>query len=523
MPGVPRSPPCCGPRGGRWPRRRRRGPRPVARDAPPGGPATTGRKSPAAMEVRTPFALARPTVTRTGPPPSRRRPRPPCAWRNPSAPAPRPRSPSRAGAAGGNAPRSSVRRSRPRGRPGTFACVRPGRGGRPPSSAADRPPTGRGRPAPAGPDGGVPAPGRPVAIAPAAAAARSSRAPAGHPTVPSRAPDERGRALPPATHPAPTGAPPMVPTNPVRHPFGRRQSDICHQSDKSSRPGLPSSGRSTSTTAHLFRRRKRPFGQGTVPSVRHARQGPADRGGGMVDRVIGDVDETLCALVREALNGSDVEVVLEAPTREWAARRSGRRSTSTCTTSGRDLRRRVARRAEDLRLDRPGRLARRLPARWFKLSYLLTAGPNAPQDEHRLPLDVARLLPAPRPPAAPSTDRAAARQPGNTAIPLGVGLPPPEDRSFADVWSALGGELKPSLDLVVSAPVSAGQSHGLPLHSSRRRRCSPPEGPAAGRPTNVAPTTDRAPPARRHRRTSGSGRAGQAAASSHARGKLADG
>ena len=38
-----------------------------------------------------------------------------------------------------------------------------------------------------------------------------------------------------------------------------------------------------------------------------------------------------------------------------------------------------------------------------------------------------------------------------------VALPPPEDRSFADVWSALGGELKPSLDLVVSAPVETGQ------------------------------------------------------------------
>jgi len=28
------------------------------------------------------------------------------------------------------------------------------------------------------------------------------------------------------------------------------------------------------------------------------------------------------------------------------------------------------------------------------------------------------------------------------------------DRSFADVWTALGGELKPSLDVVVTAPVA---------------------------------------------------------------------
>ena len=42
-------------------------------------------------------------------------------------------------------------------------------------------------------------------------------------------------------------------------------------------------------------------------------------------------------------------------------------------------------------------------------------------------------------------------------MPLTIALPPPEDRSFADVWSALGGELKPSLDLVVSAPTWTGR------------------------------------------------------------------
>ena len=45
----------------------------------------------------------------------------------------------------------------------------------------------------------------------------------------------------------------------------------------------------------------------------------------------------------------------------------------------------------------------------------------------------------------------------NLPVPLTVGLPPPEDRGFADVWSALGGELKPSIDVVVSAPINTGQ------------------------------------------------------------------
>ena len=42
-------------------------------------------------------------------------------------------------------------------------------------------------------------------------------------------------------------------------------------------------------------------------------------------------------------------------------------------------------------------------------------------------------------------------------VPMTVALPPPEDRAFADVWSALGGELKPSLDVVVSTPLHSGQ------------------------------------------------------------------
>ena len=42
------------------------------------------------------------------------------------------------------------------------------------------------------------------------------------------------------------------------------------------------------------------------------------------------------------------------------------------------------------------------------------------------------------------------------AAAITVGLPPPEDRAFADVWSSLGGELKPSLDVVVTVPIDTG-------------------------------------------------------------------
>ena len=38
-------------------------------------------------------------------------------------------------------------------------------------------------------------------------------------------------------------------------------------------------------------------------------------------------------------------------------------------------------------------------------------------------------------------------------LPLAVALPPPQDRALSDVWSALGGELKPSLDVTIVAPL----------------------------------------------------------------------
>ena len=41
---------------------------------------------------------------------------------------------------------------------------------------------------------------------------------------------------------------------------------------------------------------------------------------------------------------------------------------------------------------------------------------------------------------------------------LEVGQPASQERSLADIWSALGGELKPSLDLVVTAPIVVDSS-----------------------------------------------------------------
>ena len=101
--------------------------------------------------------------------------------------------------------------------------------------------------------------------------------------------------------------------------------------------------------------------------------------------------------------------------------------------------------------DDRGIVTHRTPApRYFKLSYLVTAWTQRPDDEHRLLDALLRcFLRFDAIPDASSSERSPRR-----ALPcsLTVALPPPEDRAFADVWSSLGGELKPSLDVVVTAP-----------------------------------------------------------------------
>jgi hypothetical protein len=169
-----------------------------------------------------------------------------------------------------------------------------------------------------------------------------------------------------------------------------------------------------------------------------------------VEAMIHDVDATLSALLSaEGVAGGDTEVVFDAPTRDWAARRSG-----PCVDAFLyDIREDVTRREitpEPVR-DADGKIvARRPPARRLRLSYLLTAWTSRPEDEHRL---LSALLAAlMRHDAVPDAHLRGALADQPIPVLLQLALPTGGDRSIADVWNALGGELKPSLDLVVVAP-----------------------------------------------------------------------
>ncbi len=173
--------------------------------------------------------------------------------------------------------------------------------------------------------------------------------------------------------------------------------------------------------------------------------------------MIHEVDIALRSLIeREATAGTDVEVLFDAPTKDWA----GRRNVPTIDVYLYDIREDLRRRERGLinEYDERDRVrARHLPPRHFKLSYMVTAWTQRPEDEHRL---LSALLTCfLRHDAMPEEFLTGPLAEMALPVPVTVALPPPEDRSFADVWSALGGELKPSLDIVVSAPTATGQQY----------------------------------------------------------------
>lgn len=184
--------------------------------------------------------------------------------------------------------------------------------------------------------------------------------------------------------------------------------------------------------------------------------------------MIHEIDDALRRILRgEALPGTDVEITLDAPTKDWAARRNAPTVNMYLYDIREDMRRRQRGLLNEYGPD--GRVAaRHLPPRYIKMSYLLTAWTQRPEDEHRLlsSLLLTLLKYESLPPALLSGSLAALGLP----VPMTVALPPPEDRAFADVWTALGGELKPSLDLVVSAPIDAGRPYeaGPPVSDGMR-------------------------------------------------------
>ena len=186
--------------------------------------------------------------------------------------------------------------------------------------------------------------------------------------------------------------------------------------------------------------------------------------------VIHEVDSALLALIeREATGTRDVEVVFDAPTKDWA----GRRNAPTIDVYLYDIR-------EDLRRRERGLLneyddgSGSPPATCRRgTSSCRTSSPPGPSDPRTSTACSPSLLSCfLRHEALPEDLLTGPLAELGLPVPVTIALPPPEDRSFADVWSALGGELKPSLDVVVSAPTWTGRrlSRPRPLTSDAAAR-----------------------------------------------------
>jgi hypothetical protein len=228
--------------------------------------------------------------------------------------------------------------------------------------------------------------------------------------------------------------------------------------------------------------------------------------------MIHEVDEALRRLLAEyGVPGGGGELAFDAPTRDW----TGQRNRPTVNVFLYDIREDRTRRRSGQAQDHDDTglvVGWRDPPRWFQLSYLVTAWTNRPQDEHRLLSEVLGCL--------IRTDALAPQWLTGTLAELGLSVPVEaaapvsEGHAASDVWTALGGELKPAIDLRVTAPFAGERTPAGPpvteglvaqvdepaagAGAGRRLRYQDATG-AGGGDGFAAPRTRPLPPGRRHR------------------------
>src|SRR2546421_2606054 len=163
------------------------------------------------------------------------------------------------------------------------------------------------------------------------------------------------------------------------------------------------------------------------------------------------LDESLEAFLRAAvpLSKREIDVSFAAPDRDWGARVSR----PTVNLYLWDVRRNMDERegGMDIVIDDHGRPQRRAPLPRVDCRYLVTAWTSEVRDEHSLlGATLAALLLhhviEPRYLQGPYA--------GVVPVPT-IEIAGGDGRDNSDFWSALGGQLKPGLDLLVTATVDA--------------------------------------------------------------------
>lgn len=170
--------------------------------------------------------------------------------------------------------------------------------------------------------------------------------------------------------------------------------------------------------------------------------------------VIGTVDAALESLLRAALPlPAEVgDVSFDAPERSWGAQLS--RLTVNLFLFD------VARspqppRPPDERVRPDGRIERRPALPMVRLSYIVTAWAGSTGDEHQLLGEVLQALVTHQ---TIPTEHLERELPGAAQLALSQR----DGRRPGDIWSALDGRLRPSLELEVTVPLSAGWAVAAP-------------------------------------------------------------
>jgi hypothetical protein len=150
-------------------------------------------------------------------------------------------------------------------------------------------------------------------------------------------------------------------------------------------------------------------------------------------------------------------------------------------------------------------VSRRRPPRHFNLSYLLTTWARRPEDEHRLLTQV--IIAFLRFDKVPAGYLRGPLAEYDAAVLLSLAIAPGRERSVTDIWSVMGGQLHPSIDLTVTVPIDPALEFpvGPPVTEPpdlRAVRTKPPRRAAPRRasrtPQLATVTTERGSPTRGH-------------------------
>jgi Pvc16 N-terminal domain len=173
-----------------------------------------------------------------------------------------------------------------------------------------------------------------------------------------------------------------------------------------------------------------------------------------LNTMLADLDETLRGLLKRELarHGFDgVEIVFDAPTKEWAASLSA----PTVNLFLYDIRESTENRLHEWNQRRSnGQAVDVRPPLRVDASYAVTAWTRAVEDEHRLLSQVLGILYAYT--VLPDDALAGALANGTQPFPLETRVVQERGDDKSDFWTSVGGQYKASLDYVVLVSCDAG-------------------------------------------------------------------